>query len=216
MHVIAVNRGLRARQPGSKSFTGIDKRPVDGSVHIGRSGVEGDHVCDGRYHGGADQAVYVYGGEDYRWWREVPGRDFAPGSFGENLVVEGLASSSLAIGDRLTIGSVVLEITDVRIPCGTLERKIGEPGFARVFAAADRPGVYARVLVEGTVSAGDTVEWSPYAGERISVLEVKRDYAHPDTTDEGIERLLSVPVSERYRARKERQRASRDGGGASN
>jgi len=209
MHVIAVNRGARTRQAGSASWTGIDKRPVDGRVSITEFGVEGDHVCDGRYHGGPDQAVYVYGGADYAWWRSAQGRDFAPGTFGENLVVDGLACADIAIGDRLLIGDVVLQATDVRIPCGTLARKMGDPGFPAIFAASDRPGFYTRVLTPGTLGAGDPVRVVPYEGERVTVLELKRDYAKPDTTEAGLERLLAAPVSERFRARKEKQRAAR-------
>ncbi len=53
-------------------WTAIDKRPVDGAVVLGVAGVAGDTVCDTDHHGGPDQAVYAYSGEDLAFRSGVP------------------------------------------------------------------------------------------------------------------------------------------------
>ncbi len=44
--------------------TAIDKRPVIGPVRVETGGLTGDHVCDTKFHGGRDKAVYAYSAEE--------------------------------------------------------------------------------------------------------------------------------------------------------
>ena len=173
---------------------------------MGRGTVH-DAVCDGRYHGGPDQAVYIYGGADYAWWETQDNRSSPPGSFGENMVVSGLETGNLAVGDVLTVGDIRLQVTDARIPCGTLERHIGEKGFAQRFTAALRPGAYCRVLVPGNVEAGAPVRHEPWSGDRLTLAEIVVDQAKPNLAPESLDRFLGLPISERLRAKKLRQKA---------
>lgn len=206
MRVVGVNVGARVRLDPGKAPTGICKEPADGPVALGRDGVAGDAVCNRKHHGGPDQAVYVYGGVDTAWWEARLGRVLPPGTFGENLTVAGLETGGLSAGDRLRVGDVLLEVTAPRIPCATLERRMGIDGFAKEFLDAGRPGVYCRVLEPGSVAAGDPVTLLPAQGARVSIAEMVRDYVRPDRTPEGIARFLAAPVSERFRARKEKHR----------
>ena len=144
------------RRGDREIVTGIVKRPVDGPIVVGTDGVAGDAICDVENHGGLDQAVYVYGSGDYAWWSSQLGRPVAPGTFGENLTIDGLPDD-LNAGDRLLIGDVVLEATSPRIPCATLGVAMGDSGFGLRFRYAERPGFYFRVLNEGQVAAGDGV-----------------------------------------------------------
>lgn len=78
----------------------------------GASGLAGDAVCDTRFHGGDDQAVYAYAREELDAWERELGRPLANGVFGENLTTEGLDVSGALIGERWRIGGqVVLEVT---------------------------------------------------------------------------------------------------------
>lgn len=128
---------------------GIPKRPV-ASARVGASGIEGDGH---RYplHGGADRAVCLFSVEDCRALERDGVVVGAPGTFGENLLVEGLRFQELRAGDLLEVGAgVVLEIFDVREPCGTLKKidrrlpnlLVGRSGFVcRVRAGGElRPG----------------------------------------------------------------------------
>ncbi len=183
--------------------TGIYKRPVLGGVHVGRLGLAGDTVIDGTVHGGPDQAVYVYGSDDYDWWSFQFGRPLEPGFFGDNLTVDGLVSGDLAVGDRLAIGdAVVIEATAPRMPCNTLAQRIGNPQFVKRFRDAERPGLYCRVIVEGEVSAGDGVTVTPHAGDRVTMLELFRDHYARQRSEAALRRFLAAPLAERVRREK--------------
>lgn len=166
-------------------------------------GLERDVIRDTENHGGLDQAVYVYGTQDYDWWSEALGRTLSPGTFGENLTVSGLESALLNVGDRLHVGTAVLEITAPRIPCATLAARMHDPMFVKRFRSAERPGVYCRVIEEGEVQAGDAVTVEPHDGEAISVLEMFREFFDPRPSEEKIRRQLAAPIAIRARVHKE-------------
>jgi MOSC domain-containing protein YiiM len=149
--------------------------------------------------------VYIYGGADYAWWSVELGRELAPGTFGENLTISDLESAQLAIGDRLHIGDVVLEVTAPRIPCETFAARMGDPIFVSRFRVAERPGAYCRVIREGTIQAGDVVTLEPYAGDVVTIAEVFSDYYESDHPLADIYRFLAVPLAERAREAKQRQ-----------
>lgn len=199
MRLLAVSIGDAKPVAGKTSGkSGIDKRPVDHPVIIGREGLAGDRIINRKYHGGADQAVYIEGSVDYDWWRSELGRDLPAGTFGENLLIEGLDNRHVAVGDRFRIGDVLLEITSARTPCATFAAHMGDPLMVKRYAAAARPGAYARVLEEGVVRAGDTVDYMPVAGDRIGMPELMR--THGKRLDEDAKRrFLAAPIGERLR-----------------
>lgn len=212
MQLISVNlgheRSIRNGKPSGK--TGIYKVPTLEAAQITAAGMGGDFICDLENHGGADQAIYVYGQPDYEWWSGELGRELEPGTFGENLTISGLESARLSIGDELRIGPLVLQVTAARIPCATLAARMGDPGFVKRFRFAERPGLYCRVLHEGLVRSGDEVLLEPYAGETITALEMFRDWYEPDNSSAAVQRYLAAPVASRARAEKEK-RASQGG-----
>jgi MOSC domain-containing protein YiiM len=162
--------------------------------------VEGDAIADQYHHGGPDQAVYIYFAEDYAWWSEKLGRPLAPGTFGENLTISGIRDDAVAIGDRFVIEGVILEATAPRIPCGTLARRMEDREFVKAFRAAERPGTYCRVIAEGEVEAGMPVAHQLYAGERVGLLDMYRDWFVRKRLDaESLRRTLSAPLGARAR-----------------
>ena len=212
MRLLSVNvaRPRRVVLDGRGRRTAILKRPVDGPVEVGEVGLAGDEVGSKKHHGGPDQAVYLYGRDDYAWWEQELDEELAPATFGENLTVEGLRSAELRIGDRLEIGdAVVLEVTAPRIPCSTLAGRMQDPLFVKRFARAGRPGAYARVLRQGAVQAGDPV-LRVEAGA-LPLLELMELYYDRKAPAERIAAALSAPVAERARqdlqARYDRLRA---------
>ena len=209
MQLTSVNRAQSETiQHGAKSMTtGICKRPVDGAVLLTETGVEEDAVVDVEHHGGPDQAIYAYSGEDYNWWLESEGRDFSPGAFGENLTIRGMPSD-MRIGDRLLIGEVVLEATAPRIPCGTLAARIEDSGFGLAFRAAQRPGVYFRVLNPGLVSAGDAVTLVESDSADVTILDLFRFYYALQHDENTLLRFLEAPLASRFRAKVESKLAA--------
>jgi MOSC domain-containing protein YiiM len=205
MRLASVNLG-RAKElviGGRVTQTGIFKRPVLNSVHVGRLGLQGDTVVDTAVHGGPDQAVYVYGSEDYDWWSFEVKRMLEPGTFGENLTIDGIESADFAVGDRFAIGdTVVIEVTAPRTPCNTLAQRMGNLQFVKRFRDGERPGLYCRVIVEGEVQIGDAVTHEPYAGERVTMLELFREHYAKQKSEATLRRFLTAPLAERVRSEK--------------
>lgn len=174
--------------------TGIFKRSQTGTVHVGPVGLESDAIVDLANHGGTDQAVYIYCRDDYIWWERQLGRPLEPGEFGENLTIAGLESAAVMVGDRFRIGPVLLEATSPRIPCNTFAVRMGDPHFVKRFMAAKRPGIYCRVLQTGAIAAGAEAEIIPFAGQKVSILELFEKYPFATVTQQDRQRYLSAPI----------------------
>jgi len=209
MRVTSVNVGREETiDHGNRRFrTGIRKRPAEGPVFIGTDAVAGDNISDRKHHGGADQVVYAYSQDDYEWWSSQLRRELAPGTFGENLTIEGLPSD-MNVGDRLLIGDVLLEATAPRIPCSTLAAQMQDSAFGMAFREAERPGIYFRVLNEGEVSTGDAVTYIETPAPVVSILELYRLAYEPRPDPVSLERYLEAPLAERVRASVEQKLAA--------
>jgi MOSC domain-containing protein YiiM len=176
--IVAVSRGRISELVvgGKPARTGINKQPVAGPVAVGTHGLAGDEYGDKANHGGFDQAVYAYAREDLDWWAERLGRELRDGQFGENITTAGIDVSAAAIGEVWRIGTAVVQITTPRIPCVTFKSWMGEPRWVRRFADARRPGAYLRVLTEGTVGAGDTLEVLSRPAVTVTIAESMNAY----------------------------------------
>jgi MOSC domain-containing protein YiiM len=161
MKVLSVNVGRPQRFSiqGDVIVTSIFKDPAQGRVRVLTLNLEGDEQSDLTVHGGVNKAVYAYPSEHYvRWREELPDAELGWGAFGENLTVEGMLESTTCIGDRLRIGTAVLEVTQPRMPCFKLAYKFGREDMIRRFVKSERSGFYLRVATEGDLGAGDTIE----------------------------------------------------------
>lgn len=184
--VLSVNIGKASRfefKPGSA--TGIYKRSVDhpvlvtapGPKHVAGSGLSGDDVCDRRHHGGNDQAVYAYAREDLDGWAAELGRSLPNGCFGENLTTVGIDISAATVGERWAVGeTLVLEISDPRIPCRTFAGFLAERGWIKRFTERATPGTYLRVVSPGPVSAGDAISIVHRPAHHVSVATAFRAF----------------------------------------
>jgi len=179
---------------GDKTLTtAICKQPVDGSVMMRAEGLDGDGVGNHEHHGGPDQAVYACAAEYYDYWRQELGRESLEyGLFGENLTVSGWLDEHVCIGDTYRVGGAVVRITGPRIPCGTLERRVGERGFAKRYAQSKRFGLYLRVVEPGEVRAGDTVTLIEKSPAGLGVIELAELFLYRPKDVEGMRRALEV------------------------
>ena len=172
---------------GSEGRTGIDKRSVTGAIEFKNNGVVGDRVIDTNVHGGYEQAVYAYAREDAQWWEKEINEEIPAGRFGENLTTEGIDVNAALIGERWEIGSVILEVSQPRIPCRVFAGFWKRATLIKDFTQAARPGAYLRIIQEGTAQAGDLIEvifkpdhkisisdlFAAKSGERSKINEIK-------------------------------------------
>lgn len=140
-HIVSINIS-----PG-----GIPKLPVP-RVQINTQGLEGDgHNHEKHYR--LYQAVSL---QDMDTLKELvaEGYSLKPGSTGENINIDGLKINQLALGTQLKFeNGVVLELSKVRKPCYVLDSispRLKED-------IRERCGMYASVIVEGTVEIGERV-----------------------------------------------------------
>lgn len=192
---VLVGRAVPWSRPGS--FSAIAKTAVEGSVDVGPEGLQGDEHGDPRAHGGVDKAVHLYAFEHYATWRDelgplaVLGR---PGAFGENLSTVGLTEQDVCIGDRVRVGTVLLEVTQSRQPCWKLNDRFGVPDMARRVQDTMRSGWYCRVLEPGSLAAGDAIELveRPHPDWSLSLL---MEMLYRRRLDRGLlERARALPL----------------------
>ena len=107
-----------------------------------------------RIHGGRDRALCLFSIEDYLSLRHDGVACDNAGTFGENVLVQGLDFRQLLPGDKLALGDEVqIELFDVREPCGTL--KAVDARFPNLLIG--RSGFVCRVLREGVLRPGQRV-----------------------------------------------------------
>jgi MOSC domain-containing protein YiiM len=194
----ATGRVLSVNVGGARTFnyngraarSAIWKSPVFGRIAAKGVNLAGDDQADRKAHGGPDKVVYAYAIEDVRWWEERIGRTLAYGELGENLSIERIMVNDALVGERWQIGTLVLEVSEPRIPCWRLGVRMNDKTFPRTFTQALRPGAYFRLIVEGEVGAGDEIQVIERPDHDVTIREVFRIY----TSDhEEAERLLAVP-----------------------
>ena len=141
---------------------GVPKRRVNGA-QVSRLGLEGDRQTDTKHHSGPERAVCVYSLERIRSL-QAEGHPIDVGTVGENVTVEGIDWDLAVPGARVRLGDeVVIEIASFTDPCKTIKGSFIDGKFVRI-AQKLYPGwsrVYARVLEEGEIHFGDTVEVIP-------------------------------------------------------
>ena len=130
-------------------------------------GLVGDEQANLEVHGGRDKALYAYPFEHYGFWEECLLREkklntkLEYGTFGENLTVEGFTEKDVFVGDRWRVGTTLLEVVKFREPCFKFNIKMGWSGAAKAMIQSNTSGWYLRVLEEGSIQAGDSVQVIP-------------------------------------------------------
>jgi MOSC domain-containing protein YiiM len=197
MKLISLNVGLprivlRDDEPVS---TGIFKEPVAGPVILRSLNLDGDRQADLSVHGGPSKAVYVYPSEHYDYWKqELPELDLPWGMFGENFTTEGLSESELNIGDKFSIGSALVMVTEPRMPCYKLGLRFGRADIIKRFLISERTGFYLAVLQEGEVSPGNQFQLLEKDGGGVRVSDITRLYVRDKGNTALLRRAIAVKV----------------------
>lgn len=199
--VDALCAGPSSALPGGKQ-SGIRKTPLHGPVTIGERGIGGDVQVNRTFHGYPPMALHHFPRETYAWLRhhfgELP-RLGGPGSMGENISTTGLTEHDVCIGDRFRLGGAVIEVTQPRQPCATIEQHLGEKGIVKAIAASARSGWFYRVLEPGQAQAGDQLELIERGDVRWTVARAfLATYGSMRAPDGELDELASLPrVSDR-------------------
>ena len=162
---------------GKKISTGIFKKPTAGSIYIGTENIAGDKQADLKNHGGKDKAVYAFSSDHYSYWASIlKDPDLKPGAFGENLTISGLDEAQIHIGDIISIGKSLLEVSQPRVPCFKLGMALNNKNLPKLFIDHGATGVYFRVLEQGHIKPGDKVEVIKSEPSKVAVKSLFRAY----------------------------------------
>jgi MOSC domain-containing protein YiiM len=179
MNIVSLNVGLPrdVLWHGRTVTTGIFKEPVEGRIKLRKLNLDGDRQADLTVHGGAQKAVYCYPIAHYDYWKkELPGRQLPIAIFGENFTTEGLLESEVHLGDRFSVGSAEVVVTQPRLPCYKLGIRFQSDDMVKRFLASGRGGFYLAVTREGEVAAGDEIKRIARDPNAVPVSEITRLY----------------------------------------
>jgi molybdenum cofactor synthesis domain-containing protein len=128
---------------------GTVKTPVP-VVQVTPTGIRGDAHA-GQWH----RQVSLLAQESMAGLSAQSGRTFQPGDFAENITTAGIDLGQVAIRDRLQVGQVDLEVTQIGKQCHgagcAIHRAVGK-------CVMPTEGIFARVLRGGEIRAGDSIE----------------------------------------------------------
>ncbi|CZT02922.1 related to phthalate 4,5-dioxygenase oxygenase reductase subunit [Rhynchosporium agropyri] len=170
--------------------TGIYKEPRTSRVFCSSTGLESDEH-DLTFHGGTDKAVHQYYPGHYASWRsEYPYTTaFEIGGFGENIVSSLMNERNVCIGDIIRIGEVLLQVSLPRQPCFKLNHRFGLKNFSSQTWKKSRTGWYYRVLEEGWMGVGDSIELVERRHARWTIERIQ-EFLHRDK--ENLEMVMEL------------------------
>ncbi|MEM8850573.1 MAG: MOSC domain-containing protein [Pseudomonadota bacterium] len=184
---------IRHLWPG-KPPSAIAKTPVR-AARVQVTGLLGDIQADLRVHGGPAKAVHVYPSQHYGWWASQlgPNARFTPGGFGENISQSAWTERDVCIGDVWRVGTAVLQVSQGRQPCWKLGAHVGDDRMADLVRTSLRTGWYMRVIEEGEIGIGDTIQRIDRPQPDVSVARVARAIFDKRTAPGECAALACVP-----------------------
>lgn len=132
----------------------VSEKKGEPKVNVGEALLEEGKGIVGDAHAGfAHRQVSMLALEDIEGMKaKLP--ELGPGSFAENLTVEGIDVKKLPVGARLKVGEALLELSQVGKECHTRCAIYHQTGDCIMPAK----GLFFKVMEGGRVAEGDTVE----------------------------------------------------------
>jgi len=147
---------------------GTIKKPVE-KVSVNKLGFVGDAHA-GKWH----RQISLLGENSVEKFEKLAKRTINPGEFAENITISGLDLNKLSVLDRLTIGDVELEITQIGKKCHgdscAIYREVGN-------CVMPKEGLFAWVLKEGEITVGDEIKYFPHSFKIQVITLSDRAYA---------------------------------------
>ncbi len=145
---------------------GVPKRPI-ARGELGFLGLAGDDHNDTQHHGGPRKALLLIAAEVVDELRGE-GWPLFYGALGENITTRGMDHKRWRPGQKYAIGSTIIELTQPRGPCATLDvygrgiqKRIFDAQVKALDATSQRwglSGFYAAVRRPGIIETNDSLE----------------------------------------------------------
>src|SRR5713226_4505217 len=88
----------------------------------------------------------------------------------------GWVEETVDVGDRFSVGTAEVVVTQPRLPCYKLGVRFGSDDMVKRFLASGRTGFYVAVMREGEVGTGDEMEVIAREANAVAVSEITRLY----------------------------------------
>lgn len=132
---------------------GVIKKPVD-SIILDKNGIAEDAHA-GSWH----RQVSILSIESVKRFEQQAGRKIGFGEFAENITTDGLDLTTVKLLDRIIVGDVVLEVTQIGKKCHgdgcAIYREVGK-------CVMPKEGIFCRVLSGGIIKPEDQIKYEPY------------------------------------------------------
>ena len=163
---------------------GTRKESIGETKLVAGWGMEGDAHA-GKWH----RQVSLLSASSIDKMREIgkqKGLDLAPGDFAENLTTEGLELFTLPVGTYLEIGEALLEVTQIGKSCHhgcEIFKQVGH-------CVMPKEGIFTRVLVGGSVKAGDNIEF--WQGIPVGIITASDKGSRGEREDKSSDEIRTL------------------------
>lgn len=175
MKVVSTNIGERKTVTWKfKQYTtGIFKLPAQDGIILDKEDVVHDVVHDRKHHGGLDKACYLFSEDQYPYWKKIyKDLKWNYGMFGENITVSDFNEKEISIGDVFRIGEAIVQVSEPRQPCSTLNMRFNSSKMVKQFVEHGYCGAYLRVIEAGRVKCNDSIEKIKASDKRLTLYEI--------------------------------------------
>ena len=163
---------------------GVRKERIGEATLIAGWGIEGDAHA-GKWH----RQVSLLNNSSIEKMREVgkkKGLDLVPGDFAENLTTEGVELFTLPVGTYLEIGEALLEVTQIGKQCHhgcEIFKQVGH-------CVMPQEGIFARVLVGGSVKAKDNIAF--WQGVPVGIITASDKGSKGEREDQSAQEIKTL------------------------
>ncbi|MFZ1469464.1 MAG: MOSC domain-containing protein [Paracoccaceae bacterium] len=178
-----------------RASSAIAKTAVAGRHEINEFGFLADEQTDLDHHGGHDKAIHHYASGHYQAWIAEgaipPGTK--PAAFGKNIATKCMTEWTLCIGDKLRLGTAVVQISQGRQPCWKVSEHTKNDKMAHLFQKTCRTGWYYRVPEPGSAGVGNQVTLIDRSQPDWSVARVTSARLSRQVSQQDAETLAALP-----------------------
>ena len=174
----------------------IKKSPIKES-YLTKVGFRDDEQADKKYHGGENKAVLFFSLLTYKKLESklnisLEYEEISP--LGENLLVSKITEDDVCVGDILKLGEAIVQVTQPREPCNKLNINTQNKQMLKTVLKNGYTGWYAKVLKEGIVKQGDSVELQNRAYPNLTISNLNKAMRTPKEDEKLILEAISCEI----------------------
>jgi len=188
-------------QKKNKTYkTSYKKQAIKDSQYVNSLGLEEDNQSDKEVHGGVDKALCVFTQGSYDFFKEKHNIELPTCALGENITLLDCDDKDICLGDRFSIGEVIVEVSQPRQPCWIISSILGIKKLTALIVKEGRSGFYLRIIKEGKISKDDEFKLLERKNEKLNIEYINKCYYNAKDNQEQIKEILQCSeLSTSYR-----------------